>query len=333
MVKQMQPRPAWYDILASRIEDSHELQRIARELEVHPLTLVRWIRGETKPRRKNLVRLPDALPQYRDVLIQSLQEEFPTIVITERSSRKPDQQEAIPAEFYAETLHTYASIPKTFRFTKACELVIMQALKQLDPTHQGMAITVARCMPPSHGGKVRSLREVFGRGTPPWPLNLEQFAILLGTESLTGYAVTRSHMVVNAHLRDRDSLSAGYPVNWEESAAAAPILRSGLIAGSLLVSSARPNHFTLELMALVLAYADLLASAFDEKEYYEPAQIGLWHMPPSEIQQPHFAGFQDRISQLLVRGHRDNSPIDFLEAELQVWQQIEDELYNYLTLP
>jgi hypothetical protein len=329
----MQPQPVWHDILANRIEDSYELQRIARELGVHPLTLVRWIRHETKPRRKNLLRLPDALPQYRDELITSLQEEFPDLILSEKVGRQHIDQESIPSPFYAETLHTYASIPKNFRFTKACELVIMQALKQLDPAHQGMAITIARCMPPSRGGKVRSLREVFGRGTSPWPANLDQYAILLGTESLTGYAVATSHMVDNAHLQDRNSLSAGYPVKWEESAVAAPILRSGLIAGSLLVASARPQHFPSERMTLVQSYAHLLAPAFDDGSYYEPAQIELWHMPPYEIQHPLFVGFQDRIAQLLVQGHRDNSPIDFLVAEQRVWQQVEDEMFHFLTLP
>lgn len=45
-------------------------------------------------------------------------------------------------------------------------------------------------MPVSSEGKVRSLRESMGVGTPPWPGDLEHQAMFLGAESLAGYVVT-----------------------------------------------------------------------------------------------------------------------------------------------
>ena len=58
-------------------------------------------------------------------------------------------------------------------------LIPSEIRKQLDPERIGMSISVVRCMPPKNG-KIRSLRESEGLGTPPWGGDLEERALLLG---------------------------------------------------------------------------------------------------------------------------------------------------------
>src|SRR5207245_2891093 len=57
------------------------------------------------------------------------------------------------------------------------------------PHQLGMAITLVQCMPPGKDGKIHSLRERMGRGTPPWIADLENLSIFLAMESLAGFVV------------------------------------------------------------------------------------------------------------------------------------------------
>ena len=41
---EMQQRQTWRDLLAKSIEEPQERQRIARELGVTPVTLMRWVK-------------------------------------------------------------------------------------------------------------------------------------------------------------------------------------------------------------------------------------------------------------------------------------------------
>src|SRR5205085_8873280 len=101
-----------------------------------------------------------------------------------------DSSKDIPSEFYGRVFSARSATNETLHFWSISNLILQQALGQLDPDRLGMAITVVRCMPPSNGNKVRSLRESVGQGTPPWNGDLEQQAMFLGAESLAGYAVT-----------------------------------------------------------------------------------------------------------------------------------------------
>src|SRR5206468_2142891 len=124
-----------------------------------------------------------ALPEYRSTLLELLLEEFPSLSTTAEEEQKDFSQE-IPSEFYTRVLNALATDPKIQRFWSISNLILQQALGQLDPNHLGLAITVVQCMPPSADGKIHSLRERAGHGTPPWHMNLEQHAIFLGQESL-----------------------------------------------------------------------------------------------------------------------------------------------------
>src|SRR5207237_8186467 len=100
----------------------------------------------------------------------------------------------IPSEFYASVLTVRASSTPNLRLTSICQRILQHALEQLDPERLGISIWVVTCMPRSgEHNKVRSLREKIGLGTPPWGGNLEQKALFLGAESLSGNVVTTLH--------------------------------------------------------------------------------------------------------------------------------------------
>src|SRR5204863_62361 len=141
------------------------------------------------------------------------------------------------------------------------------ALRRLDPERIGMAMRVVLCMPPGSDGKIHSLRESVGQGTPPWRADLEQEAIFLGAESLAGYVVTscRPDLVQN-YGREHYQL----PASWAEhelSATAIPIMYTNRIAGCVLVSSAQPDFFNSSSRRTLIAdYTQLIALAFKPEQ-------------------------------------------------------------------
>src|SRR5438105_750423 len=135
----MQESPAWRELLSKCIRDPRERQRIANILGVTPITLTRWVNREANPRSQSLQLLPTALPQYREELLRSIAEEFEGIfpaIINEDSPLE------ISAEFYARILHTFGTIPSSLRYSSLCDLILHQALIQLDPHRLGLAIIV-----------------------------------------------------------------------------------------------------------------------------------------------------------------------------------------------
>lgn len=322
----MQDLPSWRDLLGTVIQDPQEKRRIANELGINPITLTRWVNKEVSPRPQSLQRLLKALPQHRKVLLELIAKEFGDFASEAEDSLTEDLQQKIPSEFYIRVLRTLATIPKVLRFSSLCDLILQQALEQLDPQRLGLAIIVVRCMLPSREGKIRSLRESAGRGTPPWEGKLDQQAILLGAESLAGHAVTLGHPVANQDLSESKSLSPGYHGLWEESAAAAPIMLEGNIAGCLLVSSTQPNYFLPSRQALIESYADLIALAFEPEEFYEAKYLELGLVPFQEVQQAYLSHFRHRLTEMMMQAARNNHPLTVAQAEQMIWQQFEDEL-------
>jgi len=319
----------WRTVLGTIIQNAQEKQRIARELHVSPITLTRWASGESIPRSPSLQHLVLVVPpQYREPLLALIEEEFEGFLSSKEEGTEHIETMFIPVEFYARVLHTKAETSRTLLFSSLCDLILQQALKQLDPYRVGMAITVARCMPLHHENKVRSLREITGRGTAPWNDSLDQQGILLGVESLAGHAVISGHLEINQRLGEKLNVSPGYQSEWEKSAVATPIMRTGMLAGSLLVSSTRSNYFLPAISRLVENYADLIALAFEPGEFYEPKQIELNALPPFAEQVPYIAQFRQGVIEMMLQAMRNKRPITVLQAEQLVWQQIEEQLLS-----
>ena len=322
----MQELASWRELLGKIIADSHERQRIANMLGVNPITLTRWVNNESKPRPQNLRQLLDALPEYHSLLLELIATEFEGFSSSAIENAVEDPQQEIPSVFYSRVLHTRATTARVLRFSSICNLVLQQALVQLDPHRVGMAVIVVRFMPPSRKNRIRSLRESIGWGMPPWKSELDQEAILLGAESLTGYAIMSGRIVVNQNLKMGPSLFPAYRGEWEESAVAAPITFEGNIAGSLLVSSTQPDYFVLSQLNLVTSYADLIGLAFGSEEFYGPECIDLYLLPPPAEQRGHLSRLRQRLIDIMMQARRNSQPIHLMEAEQLVWQQIEEEL-------
>ena len=322
----MQEATTWRELLGSIIQDPQERRRLATELGINPVTLTRWVNNESTPRSQSIQRLLNALPQHRKALLDQLIDEFGGHITEAEDSSTEDLLYKIPSEFYIRVLRTRATIPQVLRFSSLCDLILQQALEQLDPNRIGIAVTVVRCMPPSTEKKIRSLRESVGRGTSPWDSNLDQQAILLGAESLAGNAVSLGRLVVNQDLSEEHSLSPGYHGQWEESAAAAPIMLEGKVAGCLLVSSSQTNYFPQSRQTLIESYADLIAVAFETVEFYDPRQIELGLVPFQDVQKLYLSGFRQRLSETMIQATKNRQPLTIFEAEQIVWQQFEAEL-------
>ena len=321
----MQKTRTWRELLGELISNPQERQRIADELNVTPITLSRWVQYESKPRIASLRRMLLVMSEHRQLLLELIEKEFPGFTLSQRDDGQLDEQLSIPSAFYKRVLHTLTALPHALRFESLCDLILQQMLEQLDPHKQGMAVIVACCMPPVVGN-VHSLREKAGRGTPPWNYDLEQQGRLLGAESLAGHVLGIAHLDVNQSLTEPSGREAGYAAQWEESAVAVPIMQLGKAAGSLLVSSTRPDYFSPARCALIESYAELIMLAFDQEDFYEFEQIELVPLPPREAQQPYFAGFAFRVAQVMVQSAGDEHPMNVLQAQRMVWQQIEQEL-------
>jgi transcriptional regulator with XRE-family HTH domain len=316
----------WRELLGTIISDNKEKQRIIEALGVSAITLTRWVNGESEPRASNLRLLLSVLPQQRDQLVELLREEKG---LSEFANPVPDDVPSeIPSEFYARVLVTRATTTDQQRFWSTCNLIIQQAMGQLDPDRQGMSIWVVRCMPPSGPHhKVRSLREAIGLGTYPWSGNLEQQAMFLGAESLAGNAVTLCRSSIIENLDEEHNLTPASRVKEEKSAAIYPILYAGRIAGVLSISSTRYNHFLSQARtALAQSYADLIALAFEPEDFYAPEDIALCVMPTQDVQKPYFAPYRQLISNTMRSAANINRPVNSFQADYIVWQGLEEQL-------
>lgn len=322
----MQEAQTWRELLGAIINDSKEKQRLVEELGITPITLTRWVNGESEPRSQNLRHLLYVLPQYREQLRVLLKEEkgFEEFA----SPIQDDSVKDIPSAFYGRVLVARASTSENLRFWSTCHLILQQAIGQLDPDRQGISIWVVRCMPPSGPHmKVRSLRESVGLGTFPWSGNLEQQAMFLGAESLAGNVVTLCRPGIIQNLDEEHSLMPATRVEFEKSAAIYPILYAGRISGVVLVSSTQYDFFLAqERTELIQHYADLLALAFEPRDFYEPEDIALCVMPSHDEQKAYFARFRQLVADTMRTAATRNEPVNNLQADMLVWQRLEDEL-------
>ena len=317
----MQDSLTWRELLGQLIKDPQEKQTIAHELRVSPLTLTRWVSGESTPRFQNLRHLLMVIPEHRKTFLLSVNEEF-GYSFNEPLVADPTSDE-IPSSFYAQALSVRVNSPDTLRFNMLGDMILQQALSQLDPHQAGLEVTVVRCMPPAHKGKVRSLRGCIGYGTSPWNKELGLRTFFLGGESLAGYVVSTGRPMAIQSRCDGDL----FPVYWvesENSSMAYPIMRADHVAGCLLLSCTQPDFFLSSVLrTLIQSYAELLAIAFEPEDFYDLQSIELGRIPPFETQRSHFASFRERVLRISSSMH-----ITVQEAEQLAWQEIEDELLH-----
>ncbi len=313
------PPPAWSVVLQDILRSPGERQHLSSALGVTTMTLSRWASGESRPQRPHLIHLMQVLPtQQRQELMDAFEKLYPDI----QSWLTEENSEEIPSNFFAQVLNLRTTTTESLRFWRISEFVLKQALSQLDPTNTGMAIKLIQCMPPSHDGKIRSLRERAGKGTPPWTADLEHDVLFLGLESMSGYATEVRHIVSDGDLRKSKSFPAYQDVH-ELSAAAHPIRFEGRIAGCLLASSTQLEYFTPPRLGLLATFSDLIALAFDKSDFYPPQQVELRIMPSPAVQRPILATFRQRVTEKFQEAMYQHKQLSNAEIELQAWQDLE----------
>jgi transcriptional regulator with XRE-family HTH domain len=320
----MSSPPSWQAVLQRIIQTPAERQRLATALGVSVMTLIRWTNGSYRPQKPHLTRLVQVIPpQYRAELLEALESDFPDI----HSWLHEEPPEQIPPDFFVQVLNARATIIETLRFWHITDMVLKQSLAQLDPNRLGMSITLVQCMPPSQGGKIRSLRERMGKGTLPWTADLEHLSSFLGIETLAGYVVQYQRPASIEDL-SRDNLLPAYQSEYEVSAAANPIWLDGRIAGCLLASSTQIGYFSQHRLALLSTFSDVISLAFDKNDFYRPDCIELSVMPPPDKQRPHLAKFRQRVTQVLVDAAQNKHHLTNTQAEQIVWYELEETLLN-----
>lgn len=322
--------PRWRVLFGQIIEDPQERQRLAEELRVKDVTLMRWAHNTASPRPQNIRNLLAALGQpARKKLFDVIIEEFPDIISLFEDVPSEELSKTIPAEFYDRVLDSYAQLSGYQRYLSITSTVLQQAVGQLAPRNGSIAVTVAQCMQPLAGDRIRSLHERVGKATSPWKPNLELKAIFLGAESLAGQAVIRQRA---QNIPSRAENNDLFPAQWvegEESAAAYPIQRGGKFAGALVVSCTLPYYFIEPRLYLILGYARLIALAFEPDDFYSIEQIALRRMPPYKEQEERQKGLQQRVSAYMQLQSRSGQPIDLLQAQKHVLQVMEEEFLQF----
>jgi hypothetical protein len=316
----------WRELLGEMISNVTERDRIASEIGVHPVTLMRWVSGDCSPRAQNLRQLLRALPNPRRMqLLTLLKKVSPDLVDLEAEI----SEQEIPNSLVMGVLDARAAVPDLLRYWTIARLVLQQGVKQLDPESVGISITVVRCMN-LRDGKIRSLRENLGIGTPPWASDLEEKALLLGAESLAGHVTVSCCMEQVGDLQKNKTFLPACQFEHEVSAVACPIMYAGRVAGCLLISSTQVDFFAPEArLALVRAYASLLALAFHPHDFYDPALLSLHIMPPPDVQRGYFVEFRQRVLRLMQESAKMDTQLTSLEAEQLVWKEIEHALLNW----
>ena len=314
--------PSWQEVLQRIISTPLERKRLATALGINEMTLNRWTKTVSHPQRSHLVGLVQLIPpHFRTELIEALERSYPDA----QNWLYEDPNGTIPSEFYAQVLADRAITFEVLRTWRLLDTLLKQALSQLDSNQFGMSLTLVQCMPPSQGGKIRSLRERMGRGTPPWLADLDHLALFLGVESLAGYVVQKQRPASIRDLREEELLPA-YQAEFEISAAAHPIFLEGRIAGCLLASSTQVDYFTQQRIALLGAFSDIVSLILDKQDFYQPELIELKFMARSDIQRMYLSTFRQRVINTMLTASEHGHPILHTNAEEIVWRELEEIL-------
>jgi transcriptional regulator with XRE-family HTH domain len=308
--------------LKELLHDATVRKLIEQRTDISARTLARWVSGETEePDRKRLTSLLQALPQYREPLLDAITRADPDFAVPLLDNTKSFVED-LPVDFWIRLAETNATTPRNLHFTAIVNLIFLQLQATIDPERLGIQLTLAQGSPPSAPTQpVRSLREIVKMKTHEPLLKSPDDYIFLGAESLCGYSV----QTCSANIVQNTSEERRLPVRYipgEQSAAAFPIQRGGYVAGSVLVSSPQPNFFSGRLQYLLQIYAYLLSMAFETEQFYAPERIHLRPMPDASIQHPYIENFQEQVIALLRR----DASLSRNQAEKRVWQQIEETL-------
>ncbi|WP_172631988.1 GAF domain-containing protein [Dictyobacter arantiisoli] len=312
----------WRVFLGTLIVDPHERQRIADAIGINPVTLIRWTTNKSNPRPDSLRRLVEVLPLQREALKALIIKEYPNAFHT---LQQKEELIDVSATFYAHVLNSYTSNPSHVRTRNICALILQQILKHLDPHEKGMITLVAQCMPPREGRYVRSLRQTIGRGTHVLGGNLiENHTQFFGAESQAGHALNTLHPIVIQSRAEKERLFPLHAWEVEESSVAYPILLADQTVGVFCLASTQARLFTQAHLDILQKYVYLLTLAFDAAQFFALSDLALGVMPPRPQQLSFITQFKQRMIHMQLM--HEHSPLPHAQAELLIWQDLEEEL-------
>lgn len=325
----MQETKTWRTVLKEILKNPEERKKIAHELHTSEMTLKRWSEGKSKPQLKNLHQLLTILPEHRSLLLPLIIQQFPEL------SKDLTDTDEVPKEiasaFYAEVLQMLTSATEIQDIWSILDTILNHLLVALEQGQAGITITIAFCVPPLAGGKVRSLQVFTGVGWSPWGDNLKQQRVFFGAESLAGRVVSFGQPLIIQQLQmSRFIQEQSKKEGSVSSLSIYPLQRAGRIAGILYISSSQTDYFLSPRLNLIQQYAHLLSLTLAPENFYAPAAIHLHMVPPPPLQLSYLATFRERVFDLLRKTISSQQSMTHAQAEQMVWQAIEDELIKSL---
>jgi GAF domain-containing protein len=311
----------WRELLEVLLEDPYALEKVTKHLGVSRKIIMNWIHYKADPDLRILQQIIESFPDDYDALLELIQRELPHFV-PERLANGEEPLEIL-APFHNRLSKTLRESPPMLRFWSTCQLVLRQAMQQLDPYRTGMMMAIMICTAPAPGKNVRSLYGYLGSGSSAWTGNWYQQPLFFGSDSLSGYAATTGAIQVIHDVKSDLKGISFYDVDDTRSVLVIPILSSKKCAGCLYVTSTSPYYFGSRRLKLVQEYTECLARAFSPEEFYAPDQIQLSLLPyKTQI------SFFKKIKQLPYN-FTGNSIINWQEKQ-KSWNYIEDELISFL---
>ena len=295
--------------------DRMEITRIANEMNVAENTIYRWMNGRSEPRPANLKNLLEVLPEHVSDLTYVINHTFPGLL----ESLSPGLRE-VQKDIYRHVMEFVTTmVDDDARQWQITQAIFENALQHFDPERRGLAVTYAKLMPAREDG-IHSLVETTMRGNDPWPYALENHAYL-GSTTLAGAAAIFDRF----QTWDNFSESERFQVEideFERSACAFPVTRSGRISGVLIVSSTEFGMFNNPIACqAVIEYAKLLSLAFPEKDFYPFSLLNLRPMPDLKWQRAEIS--QSYVKRIMA--HARKMSISRQEAETYVRRDMEAE--------
>ncbi len=253
--------------------DRAEIARVAKDLEVAEITVYRWMNGSSEPRVIHLKRLPEVFAEHRGNLTYAINQTFPGVLDPPSSGIRE-----VRKDIYRRVFDLIATTPEAdARYWQVTQAIFEYALLHLDSDRRGLSITYANLMP-AHEDGIHSLREAVMRGNYPWPFSLESRAYL-GSTTLAGTAAMLQRLQTWDNLGIEERLQVDIDEH-ERSAAACPVMYAGRISGVLIISSTQTGFFADPTACQAVAeYAQLLALAFHDEDFYPCSLLHLRPMP------------------------------------------------------
>lgn len=282
----MQEPRSWRQFIGKVIEDPKEKRRLAEACQVDARTLERWANGMSNPRSHNILQLIEALPQYRQSLIAFISEEFPDI------SQRLEMSEVFIEEarpdiapiVYDRVIANRASAFSPITQWGMRSLVLQSCVSQFDAQKQGIAAFLFQCAQSRDARIVRSLRleSHYCEYSRTWEGPKHSGDLFVGRESLAGIVISAGKPEIYQESEQIHSLDF-YHTEAIRSVGSYPIRFDGKTAGCLIVLTQTSQFFSTSKITLLKKYADLLALAFREEEFYSQDEIRLHIMPETPL--------------------------------------------------